>query len=86
MTLSLNPQSANKTTAKRNVESVSRQYVNAKRSTGEYENLTRGLIRGGTSIPLQGTLQETQQVREEGREGRREGGREGGREGEGGGE
>jgi len=51
----------NKTTAKKHVESVSRQYVNAKRSTAEYENITRGLIRGGTSTPLQGTPQETQQ-------------------------
>ena len=55
----------NKTTAKKNVESVSRQYVNAKRSTVEYENITRGLLRGGTSIPLQGTPQETQQVKGE---------------------
>lgn len=55
-------QAMNKTTAKKHVESVSRQYVNAKRSTAEYENITRGLIRGGTSTPLQGTPQETQQV------------------------
>ena len=55
----------NKTTAKKNVESVSRQYVNAKRSTVEYENITRGLLRGGTSTPLQGTPQEAQQVKRE---------------------
>ena len=55
----------NKATAKKNVESVSRQYVNAKRSTVEYENITRGLLRGGTSTPLQGTPQETQQVKRE---------------------
>ena len=62
----------NKTTAKKNVESVSRQYVNAKRSTVEYENITRGLLRGGTSTPLQGTPQETQQVKRE-RENKEEG-------------
>ena len=39
--------------------------MNAKRSTVEYENITRGLLRGGTSTPLQGTPQETQQVKRE---------------------
>ena len=36
--------------------------MNAKRSAQEYENLSRGLNRGGTSIPLRGTPQEIQQV------------------------
>ena len=58
----LYPQTINKTTAKSNVESVSRAYMNAKRSAQEYENLSRGLNRGGTSIPLRGTPQEIQQV------------------------
>ena len=49
--------------AKKVIESVSRQYMNAKRSANECEGFTRGLIRGGTSVPLQGNLQETQQVR-----------------------
>ena len=52
----------NKTTAKANIESVSRLYMNAKRSAQEYENLSRGLNRGGTSTPLRGTPQEIQQV------------------------
>ena len=56
------PQSVNKVTAKRMIESHSRQYVNAKRSAAELENITRGLIRGGTSVTLQGTPQDMQQV------------------------
>jgi hypothetical protein len=52
--------------AKRNVEQVSRQYVNAKRASQELESVCRGLIRGGTSVPLKGTPQEVQQVRDGG--------------------
>ncbi len=55
-------QTVNKLGAKRAIENLSRQYVHAKRSSTELENVTRGLLRGGTSIPLQGTPQETQQV------------------------
>lgn len=55
-------QMTNKTTAKRNIDSVSRAYMNAKRASSELENCTRGLIRGGTSVPLQGTPQEMHQV------------------------
>ena len=55
-------QTVDKINAKRNIEAFSRQYVNAKRSAQEYDNLSRGLIRGGTSIPLRGTPQELQQV------------------------
>ena len=55
-------QSEIKLTSKRNIESVSRQYVNAKRSSQEYDNISRGLIRGGTSVPLRGTPQESQQL------------------------
>ena len=52
----------NKMAAKTNIESVSRSYMNAKRSAQEYENISRGLNRGGTSTPLRGTPQEIQQV------------------------
>ena len=55
-------QAESKTMAKSNIESVSRHYMNAKRSAQEYENLSRGLNRGGTSIPLRGSPQEIQQV------------------------
>lgn len=55
-------QAIDKNNAKRNIESVSRQYVNAKRSSQELEGISRGLIRGGTSVPLRGTPQEIQQV------------------------
>lgn len=51
-----------KAAAKRNIDSVSRGYVHAKRASAELENCTRGLIRGGTSVPLQGTSQEVHQV------------------------
>lgn len=51
-----------KPNAKRHVEQVSRQYVNAKRCSQELEGVTRGLIRGGTSVPLRGTPQEVQQL------------------------
>ena len=56
-------QTVNKTGAKKMIESVSRQYMNAKRSANECDGFTRGLVRGGTSVPLQGSPQETQQVR-----------------------
>ena len=36
--------------------------MNAKRSSQEYDNISRGLIRGGTSVPLRGTPQESQQL------------------------
>jgi cleavage stimulation factor subunit 3 len=52
-----------KAAAKRNIDSVSRAYVHAKRASAELENCTRGLIRGGTSIPLQGTPQEVHQLK-----------------------
>lgn len=56
-------QAVDKNNAKRNVEQVSRHYVTAKRCSQEQENVSRGLIRGGTSVPLRGTPQEMQQVR-----------------------
>ena len=48
--------------SKKIVEVVSKHYINAKRSSHEMEGVTRGLIRGGTSVPLRGTPQEVQQV------------------------
>ena len=48
--------------SKKIVEVVSKLYINAKRSSHEMEGVTRGLIRGGTSVPLRGTPQEVQQV------------------------
>ena len=54
---------SSKAAAKRNIDSVSRAYVNSKRASAELENCTRGLVRGGTSVPLLGTTQEVQQVR-----------------------
>lgn len=44
------------------IDGVSKAYFSAKRSTYEYENVTRGIIRGSTSVPPQGTIQEMQQV------------------------
>ncbi len=58
-------QEVNKLGAKRAIENLSRQYVHAKRGSSEMESVTRGLLRGGTSVPLQGSAQETQQVGEE---------------------
>lgn len=55
-------QATNASTAKRIIDSVSRTYVHAKRAAVELENCTRGLIKGGTSVPLQGTPQEFRQV------------------------
>ena len=55
-------QATNKMSAKRNIDSVSRAYMNAKRATLELENCTRGLIRGSSSVPIQGTPQEVHQV------------------------
>lgn len=51
-----------KAAAKRNIDGVSRAYVHAKRASAELENCTRGLIRGGTAIPIQGIPQEVHQV------------------------
>ena len=48
--------------AKKMTDAHTKVYSCAKRATHEYENVTRGLIRGATSIPPQGTIQETQQV------------------------
>ena len=36
--------------------------MNAKRSAQEYDSISRGLIRGSTSVPLRGTPQESQQL------------------------
>ena len=48
--------------AKKLIESQSRLYICAKRASHEYDAITRGLVRGGTSVPPQSTLQESQQV------------------------
>ena len=60
--LPLRAQSDSKVNAKRNIDSISRQYLNAKRSAQEYDGISRGLIRGSTSVPLKGTPQESQQL------------------------
>ncbi|XP_064401775.1 cleavage stimulation factor subunit 3-like [Halichondria panicea] len=52
----------NKMNAKRNIDTVSRHYLNAKRSAQEYDGIARGLIRGSTSVPMRGTPQESQQL------------------------
>ncbi len=48
--------------AKKMTDSYGKAYSCAKRATHEYENVTRGLIRGATPVPPQGTIQELQQV------------------------
>lgn len=53
---------ANKSLSKKVLEVQSKFYTGAKRASYEYENITRGLVRGTTSVPPQGTIQETQQV------------------------
>ena len=55
-------QGVNKNTAKKLVESISRQYMNAKRASHEYEGVIRGLNRSNISVPLVGSVQELQQV------------------------
>ena len=55
-------QGVNKNTAKKLVENMSRQYMNAKRASHEYEAIMRGLNRGNISLPLVGSSQELQQL------------------------
>ena len=56
-------QAVNSNSSKKMMDAMSKAYINAKRSSHELEGITRGLIRGGTSVPLRGTPQEVQQVR-----------------------
>ena len=44
------------------IDSISKIYSSAKRASYEYENITRGLVRGNTPVPPVGTIQEMQQV------------------------
>ncbi|XP_019857540.1 PREDICTED: cleavage stimulation factor subunit 3 [Amphimedon queenslandica] len=53
---------ANKSLAKKVLEVQNKLYSNAKRASYEYENVTRGLVRGSTSVPPQGAIQEAQQL------------------------
>jgi len=55
-------QAVNSTNSKKMLDAMSKTYINAKRSSHELEGITRGLVRGGTSVPLRGTPQEVQQV------------------------
>jgi cleavage stimulation factor subunit 3 len=55
-------QNVNKSSAKKVTEAVSKAYFSAKRATYDYENVTRSLVRGTTSVPPQGTIQEIQQL------------------------
>lgn len=48
--------------AKKILDMYNKLYSSAKRASYEYENITRGLTRGITAVPPQGTIQESQQV------------------------
>ena len=62
MIISRELQMANKSLAKKVLEVQNKFYSNAKRASYEYENVTRGLVRGSTSVPPQGAVHEAQQV------------------------
>lgn len=55
-------QSVNKLLAKKLIDDKTRDYMNARRVSKEYEAITRGLVRGNPSVPVQGTADEIKQL------------------------
>ncbi|XP_073238338.1 cleavage stimulation factor subunit 3-like isoform X1 [Porites lutea] len=55
-------QSVNKMLAKKLIDDKTRDYMNARRVAKEYEAMTRGLIRGNPSVPVQGSAEELKQL------------------------
>ena len=56
-------QSTNHIVAKKLLDEKSRDYVVSRRVAKEYEAVTRGLLKGGTAVPPNGSPEEMQQVR-----------------------
>ncbi|XP_031552725.1 cleavage stimulation factor subunit 3-like [Actinia tenebrosa] len=55
-------QGINKTLAKKLIDDKTRDYMNARRMSKEFEALTRGLVRGAPSTPHLGTPEEVKQL------------------------
>ncbi|XP_074613166.1 cleavage stimulation factor subunit 3-like isoform X2 [Acropora palmata] len=55
-------QSVNKALAKKLIDDKTREYMNARRVAKEYEAITRGLVRGNPSVPINGSSEENKQL------------------------
>ncbi|XP_067035350.1 cleavage stimulation factor subunit 3-like [Acropora muricata] len=55
-------QSVNKALAKKLIDDKTREYMNARRVAKEYEAITRGLVRGNPSVPINGSSDENKQL------------------------